>query len=205
MVLALSLAGGCGARSGLEVGVTTEPMDAGLPADAGVLRDAGAPPAVCALGSPNASVRGTTPLGPVEARFAWAAEIDLCSTHLWLGAEDSLAWSSPFELLLPEPWLMVTPADRTGEVRVLVHMGGEELEVLGTLRVDERVAPIDDPRAPHDELCVCTDTGALPELPCEAGTRHGHLEGEVVVDAPGWSLRGRFRAPHCHALHGICF
>lgn len=201
--IAIVLAG-CGARSGLEVSAPMEPIDAGVRSDAPVTRDAGPPRAVCALGAPNASVRGTTPLGPVDARFAWAAEIEACGGHLWLGEASSLEWSSLLEPRPPEPWILVSFVG-LDEVRARVGAGGEEREALGTLRVDERVVPIDDPRAPGESLCVCTDTGALPELPCEPGTLHGHIAGELVVEAPGWSLRGRFRAPHCHALHGVCF
>lgn len=201
--MAMSLAGGCGARSGFEVGATMESMDAGLPSDARMLHDTDSSRTVCALGAPNASVRGTTPLGPVDARFAWASETEGCGDHLWLGETSSLVGSSLPRP--PEPWISIAPTSRPDEVRVRVGIAGEELETLGTMRVEEHVVPVDDPYRPGDSFCVCTDTGLLHELPCELGTLHGHVAGELALEAPGWSLHGRFRAPHCHALHAICF
>ena len=192
----------------------TEPSTDGGPVDASM--DAGlcaleAPPDLegCALDVPNAALVGTTPLGPVDLRYARAATLDGCGEQVVVGPDPALTFPSS-RYRVPRLIIELGDAPRDAPVRdvTVTYAGGdcEQVTAEGTLEVEQldsagdrgTVGPGD-----ADGWCAC-EADPPAGFACEGEGRR-RVVGRLVVDAEGWSLEGMLDAAHCHALHGWCF
>lgn len=211
------LVAGCGARTGLEI---ADRVDAGPDAphlDAPRLDapsfDVPPPPrpdaplSRCFLSAPNATLRGTTPIGPIDYRYARTGFLSVCEAAQIVFSPSGLL-AEPIGGMRDEPYLFVTPlgpVTGTFEVMAVLRSGGMELAAPATVRVTRYESPGDnpygDPYGPND-FCACDPL--VMEEGCPTGSLR-HAEGTLTIDAPGWSLTGSFVAPQCHVLHGRCF
>src|SRR5690606_33834217 len=111
-----------------------------------------------------------------------------------------------------EPWLRVYSVawgypPGAYDVHLTLRVDGEEREAIGVVTIVRHDRPPDDPRrgSGADGFCRCEDPSAEEPPRCTELGALGFVEGQLRIDAPGWSLGGSFRAPHCHLFHTICF
>ncbi len=201
-LLAFVEVAGCGARTGLFV---DEPIDAASP-------DACAPSAPlaeidgCRTDAPSASVRGSTPFGPVDELYAFAGFLDACGvTSVILAPESALRGVAGLPVArYPAISVHGIPGGAVGTftVAVVVEDGCTRHEAEGTVVITRHDLPRDDPRGPLPPggFCTCDPRVADCTDPVDAV-----IEGELTLDAPGFTVRGRFASTFCHAMHGVCF
>lgn len=205
--------GACGAKTGLEDRRPARERGDGGTTDA-ARRDAGEvvlrPSTRCMLDAPNARLTGTIPLGPIVLSFGWSGPQDgSCGGSILYFSNGPAPVEDEFGVVLPiRNGLVVGPADPAVGGEVTAHVtaveDGERIFGRGLVRTTGYLEPGDDPRAfaAGDGFCRCDPS---EKRMCSPEGRVGFIEGELAIEADGWSVHGTFRLPHCHLLHAICF